>query len=437
MSTLICSIDPGSPAMRAGIKPGEKLLTVNGNSIVDVLDYKFYCYDNMLHLSLEEPDGKIREVDIIKREGQELGLNFETYLMDKARSCANNCIFCFIDQNPPGMRESIYFKDDDARLSFLLGNYMTLTNLTDREIQRIIDLRISPINISIHTTNAELRCKMLGNKFAGKKGFNLMQRFAEAGIKMNAQIVACRDWNDGMELINTMHDLSTLYPNIEGVSVVPFGMTAYREGLTPIKPYDRETARALVEMVDDFGTKCQDYYGARIFYCSDEFYIKAGMPVPDEDYYEGYRHLENGVGMLRLLKEEFVSAMKVAEDDPEPVPVSIATGEAAAPFIQELIDLAKEKWHNVDVNVYAIKNDYFGHSINVAGLVTGGDIIAQLKDKPLGARLLIPENMLRSGEDVFLDDTHVSDVEEALGVPLAVTACDGGVLLDSILNVGE
>lgn len=433
MSTVITSIDHGSPAEKAGISAGEKLISVNGKPIVDVLDYKFYCYDPKLELELETPDGDTRLLHVVKREGQELGLNFETYLMDKARRCSNNCIFCFIDQNPKGMRESIYFKDDDSRLSFLLGNYITMTNLSEREIQRIIDLHISPVNVSIHTTDPELRCKMLGNRFAGR-GFELMQKFAQAGIRMNAQIVVCPGWNDGTALMNTMHDLASLHPMVEGCSVVPFGMTEHREGLVQIQPFDAVSARNTVELVDDFGTKCKNYYGDRIFYCSDEFYIKAGMPLPDEEYYEGYNHLENGVGMLRLLKEEFVSALKFEEPEGAPLPAAIVTGQAAAPYLKELVDLANEKWHNITAEVYAIENDFFGHSITVAGLVTGGDIVRQLKDKKLPKRMLIPENMLRSGEDVFLDDMRVSQVEAQLGVEITVVPCDGGALLDEIIK---
>jgi len=436
VSTVITSIDHGSPAEKAGIAAGEKLISVNGKPIVDVLDYKFYCYDPKLELELETSDGGKRMLHIAKREGQELGLNFETYLMDKARRCSNNCIFCFIDQNPKGMRESIYFKDDDSRLSFLLGNYITMTNLSEREIQRIIDLRISPVNVSIHTTDPELRCKMLGNRFAGR-GFELMQKFAEAGIRMNAQIVVCPGWNDGIALLNSMHDLATLHPMVEGCSIVPFGMTDHREGLTEIEPFDAVSARNTVELVDDFGTKCKNYYGDRIFYCSDEFYIKAGMPLPDEEYYEGYNHLENGVGMLRLLKEEFVAALKFEEPEGSPLPAAIVTGQAAAPYLQELVDLANEKWHNISAEVYAIENDFFGHSITVAGLVTGGDIVRQLNGKKLPKRMLIPENMLRSGEDVFLYDMHVSDVEAQLNVEITVVPCDGGALLDEIIKTNQ
>lgn len=412
---------------------GEKLMAVNQDPIADVLDYKYYTYDAKLELELEDSEGCRRSVLVEKSEGQDLGLEFDTYLMDEARSCTNKCIFCFIDQLPKGMRETMYFKDDDARLSFLLGNYITMTNLSQREIQRIIDLKISPVNISIHTTNPELRRYMLSNRFAGE-GFAIMQKFANAGIMMNAQIVACPGVNDEKELMRTIKDLSGLYPYVASVSVVPVGITKYRQNLEPITPFTKEGAARCVRIVDEFGDLCLKQLGSRIFYLADELFLKAGMDIPGETYYEEFNQLENGVGMLRVLDMEFTEAQENLDEAYDPVPFAIATGAAAAPFLQRLIDLAAAKCHNVNGMVYPIVNDFFGHTIDVAGLITGGDIIKQLKGKNLGEKLIIPETMLRHGEDVFLDDVHLIQVEQALGVPVRPVK-DGGGLLYEILNM--
>ncbi len=428
--TAICSVDPGSSAERAGIRPGETLTHIDGHPIVDVLDYKFYAYDVHPTFTLQAPDGRVRKVRLRKEEGEDPGLNFETYLMDKARSCANRCIFCFVDQLPKGMRESLYFKDDDARLSFLMGNYITLTNLSPRELQRIIDLRISPINVSVHTTNPDLRAMMLGNRNAGA-GLAQMKRFAQAGIVMNCQIVSCPGINDGEELRRSMEDLAALYPGVNSVSVVPVGLTKHREGLCKLEPYDRDTAGAVVDLVEEYARVCREKLGTALFWCSDEFYLKAGRPLPEDGYYEDYTQLENGVGMLRLLHTEFRSALSLQEEG-EVRPFSIATGVAAAPFLGEIVDMAKEKCHTMDSHIYPIVNHFLGETIDVAGLITGGDLIGQLKGKPLGERLLLPVNMLRHGEDVFLDDVTLAQVERELGVKVRPVNQDGFDLCDAI-----
>ena len=304
MSTVITSIDHRSPAERAHIRVGEKLLTINGHEIIDVLDYRFYGYDPIAKLTLQQPDGNVREVRIRKDEGQDLGLNFDTYLMDEMRSCANHCIFCFVDQMPPGMRETLYFKDDDARLSFLLGNYITLTNLTEREAQRIIDLHISPINVSVHTTDPQLHCTMLGNKNA-VRSLDYMRAFGKAGIEMNGQIVICPGWNDGDQLRRTLSDLMDM--GFHSCSLVPVGLTKYRKGLAKIDPVDGKTAGEIIDIAEEYGKKCLEKFGTRLFFCADELFLRAGRPLPEEDYYEGYRQLENGVGMLRLMETEFSS----------------------------------------------------------------------------------------------------------------------------------
>lgn len=435
MSTKIQSVDPGSPAARAGVRPGETLLEIGGHRVVDVLDYKYHGYDARLTLTLKAEDGTVRTVALSKEEGEDPGLNFETYLMDCARSCANKCIFCFVDQLPKGMRETLYFKDDDARLSFLMGNYITLTNLSDREAQRIIDLHISPINVSVHATDPALRGMLLGFPNGGR-GLDLMGRFAEAGISMNCQIVACPGINDGPALQKSMEDLLGMYPAVSSVSIVPVGLTKHRQGLYPLEAYVPETAAAVLDMVEGFGAHCREKVGTTLFWCSDEFYLKAGRPIPADEYYEDYTQLENGVGMLRLLRTEFDAAFGLADEIPAVSPFSTACGTAAAPWIQEIVDRAAEKCHTKGT-VYPIVNDFFGHSVNVSGLVTGGDLIRQLKGSDLGQRLLIPVNMLRHGEDVFLDDVTLDDVRRELGVAVVPVNQDGFDLCDAIFETNE
>ncbi len=434
--TAVKSVDPRSPASRAGVRPGDTLTHINGHPVVDVLDYKFYSYDPRLELTLKSPEGTVRTLRVRKSEGEELGLEFETYLMDRARSCANRCIFCFVDQMPPGMRPSLYFKDDDARLSFLLGNYLTLTNLSSREVQRIIDLRISPINISVHTTDRALRAEMLNNPRAGE-GIDIMERLAQNNITMNCQIVSCPGINDGPALDSTLADLAAMFPAVNSVSVVPVGVTKYREGLYPLKTYTRETAAALVDQVEAFAAKHLEEQGTRLVWCSDEFYLLAGRELPHEDYFEEFTQLDNGVGMLTLLSREFARALDLME--PEELEgtasFSIATGVSAAPFLAKLVGHAREKCGTIEGKVYPIVNRFFGETITVAGLVTGGDLIQQLRGKKLGKRLLIPANMLRSGENVFLDDVTTADVERELGVPVVPVPQDGYELLDAMLGV--
>ena len=435
MSNQIKSVDPGSPAARAGIREGDILLTVNGKRIVDVLDYKFYSYDPRLTLELERPDGAPYRLRVRKREGEDLGLEFETYLMDHAHRCANNCIFCFVDQMPEGLRETLYFKDDDDRLSFLLGNYITLTNLSPREIQRIIDLRISPINVSVHTTDPVLRAEMMGNPRAGES-IDVMRRFAGAGIQMNCQIVACPGVNDGAALDRTMRELTEMRSGVSSVAIVPVGLTRYREGLYPLRSYTAAEAGALIDQVEAYAETCRERFGTAMFWCSDEFYLLAGRPIPEDEFYEDSCQLENGVGMLRLLQVEFSGALATMEAPETPVrPFSVATGWSAAPLLTELADRAAAACGGVEHYVYPIRNDFFGPRITVAGLVTGQDLIAQLRGKPLGERLLLPDCMLRYHQNVFLDDVTVEEVEAALGVPLCFLEQDGFRLLDAMLGV--
>lgn len=432
MENIIRSIDPDSP-LRGQAREGDRLISINGHPILDVLDYKYFAYDSCLHVCLERPDGSGYELKLHKSEGGDLGLDFESYLMDAPRSCANNCVFCFIDQLPRGMRKTMYFKDDDARLSFLMGNYITLTNLSPREAERIIDLHVSPINISVHTTNPELRVKMLRNRRAGEC-LGLMRRFAENGIVMNCQIVCCPGLNDGQELLRSMEELSAMYPQVRSVSIVPVGLTRFREGLYPLEPFTKELAEETIDMVEAFARHCKDKYGSHIFFCGDELYLKAGRALPEDEYYEEHIQLENGVGMLRLMETEFMSALKLS-DSVDGKPFSIATGVSAAPFFISLLERAKERYPQLDGRVYGIENDFFGRSINVAGLVTGGDLIAQLKGRELGCRLLISQNMLRREEMDFLDDVTLAQASEALGLPIYPVEADGFELFDAVSGI--
>lgn len=431
--TIIKSVAPGSPAHGAGLRVGETLTAINGQRIVDVLDYKYYSYDPELTLTLREGE-KERTVFLTKEVGEDLGLEFETYLMDRARSCANKCLFCFVDQLPQGMRETLYFKDDDARLSFLLGNYITLTNLSKRELQRICDLHISPINISVHATDPEVRKHLLGSRRGGEI-MQIMQRFAQAGIVMNCQIVSCPGINDGPVLQKSMEELAALYPQVKSVSVVPLGLTCHREGLHPLEPYTQDQAAAVVAQVEAYAQQCLDRFDSRIFWCSDEFYIQGGLDLPEDEYYEEYTQLDNGVGMMRLLEVECMGACLGA---PENIPVesfSIATGVAAAPYLRQIIDRAAARCHTeLQYQVYPVVNHFFGETITVAGLLTGQDLIAQLKGKDLGTRLLIAQNMLRHGETVFLDDVTLEELSAELGVPVIPVPQDGFDLFEAVFG---
>lgn len=415
------------------VHPGWELISVNGKCIVDVLDYKYHTYDKNLLMEFRAEDGKLHLIRVRKPEGMDLGLDFETYLMDRPRSCANDCIFCFIEQNPAGMRPSIYFKDDDARLSFLMGCYITLTNLTPREIQRVIDLKISPVNISVHTTDPVLRERMLRNPRAGEV-MEIMERFAQAGITMNCQVVCCPGWNDGAALLRTLEELKSLYPAVNSVSVVPVGLTRHRTGLDLLEAFTPQTAGETIDLVTEFGNKCLKELGTRLAFCSDELYLKADRELPPDEFYEAHTQLENGVGMLRLIEREFRLALELSET-PDGVPFSVASGSAAAPLMEKLLFSAKEKYDILDGRVYTVQNDFYGHSVTVAGLITGRDLIAQLQGRELGSRLLISADMLRRDEVDFLDGVTLQEASEALGVPIYPINCDGGDLCDAMLGL--
>ena len=429
---VIDGIEPGSIAEELELLPGDEILAINGQEIEDVLDYRFLCRDEYLEILVRRGDDEaVFEVE--KDEDEELGIIFENGLMDEYRSCRNKCIFCFIDQNPPGMRETLYFKDDDARLSFLQGNYITLTNLSDRELSRIIRYRLSPINISVQTMNPELRCVMLHNRFAGE-ALKKMDRLYEAGIEMNAQIVLCPGYNDGAELEDSLEKLSRYLPVLQSVSVVPVGLTKHRKGLTPLRPVSEAEAEAVIDLVETWQEKAYQKYGLHFVHASDEFYLKTGRQMPPAETYDDYLQLENGVGMVRLLHDEFLQALEAEEGDEETDDLSIVSGIYGRLTLQPLFDRFREKFPNRRVRLYCIRNDFFGELITVSGLVTGGDLIAQLRGKPLGSRLLMPVNMLRSGEEVLLDDVTVTDIQKELRIPAVIVQRSGNCLLDCLLG---
>lgn len=433
MSVIIEAVEKRSPADKAGIKGGYTLLSINGNEIMDVLDYRFYQNNQKLNVSFINEKGKIKTVRIKKSEYDELGLNFATYLMDNKHSCLNKCVFCFIDQLPRGMRDSLYFKDDDSRLSFLFGNYITLTNITEHEVERIIKMHISPINISVHTTNPDLRVKMMTNKNAGNV-LGVINRFNDAGIKINCQMVLCPGYNDGKELERTLEDLTNL-KNAECIAAVPVGLTKYRDGLAKLTPFNKQTASETIDIINRFGDKCMEKYGSRRVYASDEFYLLAEREMPKADYYGDFLQLDNGVGMWSLLEKEADDAINDCDYKLEKArKVSLITGEAAYPLITQIVDKMGKKWDNLNCKVYKIKNDFFGPLITVAGLVTATDIINQLENQELGDEVIIPDVMLRSEKDMFLDSITVSELSRKLGVKITVTAVDGYDMVDNILG---
>ncbi|MBQ8598906.1 MAG: DUF512 domain-containing protein [Oscillospiraceae bacterium] len=433
MAVKITDVVPGSPADRAKIQPGTTLISINKNPITDVLDYRFYMTDSYLDLLLCNEDKEVFNVLVRKGEYDDLGLEFETYLMDKQMGCRNKCIFCFVDQTPKGMRPSLYFKDDDTRMSFLFGNYTTLTNLKDGDIERIIKMHISPINISVHTTNPELRVRMMGNPSAGEK-LRYIKMLTDGGIKVNSQLVLCPGINDGEELERSIRDLSALCPNLQSIAVVPVGITKHRNGLYPLRTFTAEEAKRVVEVTERWGDQLGAKNESRIVYASDEFYLAAGLPIPEPEFYGDFDQLDNGVGLMALLQQEFRSALLQAGEFSEEKEITLATGELAYPMMQSFAVAVMERFPTVRIRVEKIINDFFGHTVTVAGLVTGQDLIAQLKGKELGSELLIPSTMLRHEQDRFLDDVTREQVEEALSVRLTTTENDGFDLLEKILS---
>ena len=431
----IKSVDPGSFAEELGVEPGDRLLSIDGHELEDIFDYEYYIENESIMVVIAKKNGEEWELDI-ENDYQDLGLTFENGLMSDYKSCHNKCVFCFIDQMPKGMRETLYFKDDDSRLSFLQGNYVTLTNMKDKDIERIIKFKLAPINISVQTTNPELRCKMLHNRFAGE-ALKKIDRLYEAGTPMNGQVVMCKNLNDGDELDRTIRDLTKYIPCMESVSVVPVGLSKYRDGLYPLEPITAEDAAKTIDIIEKWQKKVYAEHGIHFIHASDEFYILAGRELPEEERYDGYIQLENGVGMIRLLTTEVHEALDELEGDEEKEELSIATGKLAAVYLAGFLEEIKKKFPNRKVHLYPIRNDFFGEMITVAGLITGQDLIAQLKDKPLGSRLLLPECMFRSGEEVFLDDITRQEVENALQVPVNIVKSSGQDFVNAVLHASE
>lgn len=431
MAVKIFDVTTGSHADKAGIKKGETLLSINSNEIVDVLDYRFYQVNRKLTLEVEDENKNVRTIEMTKGEYEEIGLEFETYLMDKQHSCRNKCIFCFIDQLPKGMRESLYFKDDDSRLSFLFGNYITLTNITEHEIDRIIKMHISPINVSVHTTNPELRCKMMNNRFAGDT-LKYLKRFADAGITLNCQIVSCPGINDGDELVRTLTDLENLGVNM--TAIVPVGLTRYRENLYPLVPYNKETAGQTIDIIEKMGDECVKKHGRRIFFPGDEFYLLAEREIPSPEFYEDFSALEDGIGMIAYLTDDVGWKLEELDADESLChKVTIACGEGVFPYMKRIMSMINEKFPSITINTRAIKNNFFGGGVNVSGLVTGGDLIDQLRGDDLGDKLIIPSSMLRFENDLFLDDVSTDDVERELGVTLVPVNNNGNDLVEAVI----
>lgn len=433
MEHIVKNVLENSIAEELEIEPGDNILAVNDHPIEDIFDYQYLINDEYIELLVKKSDGEEWLLEIEKDYDEDLGIVFENSLMDNYKSCYNKCIFCFIDQNPKGMRDTIYFKDDDSRLSFLQGNYITLTNMKDEDIDRIINYHLAPINISVHTTNPQLRCSMLNNRFAGTI-LERIRKFYNAGIPMNGQIVLCKGINDGEELWRSISDLMEFVPVMESLSVVPVGLSDYRDGLFHLEPFDKEDACEVIDIIEHFQKKAYEKHGIHFVQASDEWYINAGRDFPEAERYDGFVQLENGVGMVRLMKEEFEQEFSAVQGDDREYEVSIVTGVLVYDSIKILVDRMKEKFPNVKIHLYKIINDFFGHRITVTGLLTGGDMIKQLNGKPLGQRLILPSNTLMADEPKFLDDVTLDQFIEALQVDVCIVESSGADFIHSVIG---
>ena len=430
---LITAIEEGSIADQLGLVVGDTLLRINGQKMEDIFDYQYLVADEVIVLLIRHADGTEEEIEFEKDEDMDLGITFGSSLMDEYRSCHNKCIFCFIDQMPEGMRETLYFKDDDTRLSFLQGNYVTLTNLKDEDLDRIIRYKLAPINISVQATEPDLRRQMLNNRFAGDI-LEKIKKLADAQIPMNGQVVLCKGYNDKEHLDRTISDLSQFLPYMESLSVVPIGVTKFRDGLTKIDPFNRDEAREVLDQIHSWQRKLKEQYGNRFVHASDEWFLLAELPLPDEEYYEGYGQIENGVGMLRSFISEFEACLKEVTGDNRTREVSIATAKLAYPMICYFAEELEKKFPNLKVHVYCIKNYFFGETITVTGLMTAGDIIKQVKDQALGEELLLPENVLKADEPIFLDDITLSEFQKTLQVPVNIVQSNGQDFIEKVIG---
>lgn len=434
---VVIKVEKGSIAEEVGICPGDVLVAINDEEITDIFDYRYQINDEYLEMTFRTPEGEEYVAEIEKDFDEDIGVIFESGLMDEARSCRNKCIFCFIDQLPKGMRKTLYFKDDDSRLSFLQGNYVTLTNMSEKDINHIIFYHLSPINVSVHTTDLELRKTMLKNKNADKV-LDIMKRLKDAGIEMNLQVVLCNGINDGDILDKTISDCAEFMPNAHSMSIVPIGLTKYREGLYPMTPFSKEDAERVITQVEKWQNKFLKEHGTRFVYCADEFYLKAERQLPDAEIFEDFAQYENGVGMLSLFEKEFNDEIEKTEYNIESKrSVSIATGVAAYDLIKKLSDRIMEKFPSLNINVYCIKNNFFGEMITVCGLLTGQDIISQLKGKDLGEYLLLPESLLRNSTHTLLDDVEIEDIEKELNIKIKISTNSGDRFIKTILNTED
>ncbi|NLL67749.1 MAG: DUF512 domain-containing protein [Clostridiaceae bacterium] len=433
----ISKIQENSIAHELGIEPGDFLVSINEQEIHDVFDYRYYCADTELLLEIEKKNGECWQFDIEKDEMEDLGIEFTTSLLDEEKSCHNKCIFCFIDQLPGGMRETLYFKDDDARLSFLYGNYITMTNLSDDEINMIIRYRMSPVNISVHTTNPKLRVKMLSNRFAGDI-LEKVERFTSQGIIVNSQIVLCPGINDGEELDRTISDLTALAPELHSISVVPVGITRFREGLAQLTPFNKESASKVVDQIEDWQKKLLKEHGSRIVYLADELYIMAGRPLPGYDAYEDFPQIENGVGMVSSLEYEVNGALKELEEKHissiREKTVSIATGVSVFEHFKKITENIERRIKGLKINVYPVENTFFGSGVTVTGLLTSCDLIRVLKDKELGEQLLLCKNMFKADTTIMLDDVTADELEDKLDVKIQIVESDGYAFIDTLVQ---
>lgn len=430
---VICEVLPGSIAEEMEIEPGDVLLTINDREMEDIFDYHYLCSEEYIVVLIRKKDGEEWELEIEKEYNEDLGIVFENGLMDEYKSCQNKCMFCFIDQMPKGMRDTLYFKDDDSRLSFLQGNYITLTNMKEKDLDRIVHYHLEPVNVSVHTMNPKLRCKMLNNRFAGDALLKL-DRLYQGGVLMNGQIVLCKGINDGDELEYTIEKLTGYIPHMQSLSVVPVGLTKYREGLYPLEPFEKEDALKVLSIIHKWQGYCMERYGIHFVHAGDEWYLLGEMEIPPEENYDGYLQLENGVGMMRLLENEFLEELSNIKGETIKRKVSIATGLLAAPLIKELSGKLCEKFPGLIVEIIPIRNDFFGERITVSGLLTGQDLLAQLKGRDLGDVLLLSHSMLRSGEEVFLDDITVKDLKNSLQVPVDIVKSSGQDLVHAVIG---
>jgi Fe-S oxidoreductase, related to NifB/MoaA family len=430
---IIASVKTDSIAEEMGLEPGDILISINGTVVKDIFDFHYLVNDEYLEVLVKKPEGEEWELEIEKEYDEDLGITFTNGLMDNYRSCTNGCVFCFIDQMPKGMRDTLYFKDDDSRLSFLQGNYVTLTNMKDADIERIIQYNLSPINISFHTTNSKLRAKMLKNRFAGD-ALRKVDRLYEAGIEMNGQIVLCKGMNDGAELEKSIYDLQKYIPYLRSVSVVPVGLTKFRDGLTMLESFGKEDAKQVLEIIHKWQNKIYKEHGFHFVHPGDEWYILAEEKIPHSNRYDGYVQLENGVGMIRLLSDEIKDVLKDIKGDDRECVVSLATGVSAFAFMKKYIEQIQEKFPKVKVHLYQIKNNFFGEKITVAGLLTGTDLIAQLKGQELGERLLLSHNVLRAGEEVLLDDISIQEIKKALQVQIHIVESSGAAFVNAVIE---